>query len=62
VQLDAQDCCRIFGDPRRPAVCGSLQPSPDMCGDSRQQAMIWLGALEAATNPTPVDALPSPAG
>jgi hypothetical protein len=22
-----------------------------MCGDSRQQAMIWLGALEAATHP-----------
>lgn len=54
VQLDAQDRCRIFGDPRRPAVCGSLQPSPDMCGDSRQQAMIWLGALEAATHPAPV--------
>lgn len=54
VQLDAQDRCQIFGDPRRPAVCGSLQPSPDMCGDSRQQAMIWLGALEAATHPAPV--------
>lgn len=65
VQLDAQDRCRIFGDPRRPAVCGSLQPSPDMCGDSRQQAMIWLGALEAATHPAPVAtpaSLTSPAG
>lgn len=65
VQLDAQDRCRIFGDPRRPAVCGSLQPSPDMCGDSRQQAMIWLGALEAATHPAPVASpasFTSPAG
>lgn len=65
VQLDAQDRCQIFGDPRRPAVCGSLQPSPDMCGDSRQQAMIWLGALEAATHPAPVAtpaSLTSPAG
>lgn len=65
VQLDAQDRCQIFGDPRRPAVCGSLQPSPEMCGDSRQQAMIWLGALEAATHPAPVASpasLTSPAG
>lgn len=62
VQLDAQDRCQIFGDPRRPVVCGSLQPSPEMCGDSRQQAMIWLGGLEAATNPAPATASSSPAG
>lgn len=64
VQLDAQDRCQIFGDPRRPAVCDSLQPSPEMCGDSRQQAMIWLGGLEAATNPAPAPTTSpsSPAG
>ncbi|WP_374430719.1 YkgJ family cysteine cluster protein [Ideonella dechloratans] len=64
VQLDAQDRCQIFGDPRRPAVCSSLQPSPEMCGDSRQQAMIWLGGLEAATNPAPAPTTSpsSPAG
>lgn len=60
VQLDAQDRCQIFGDPRRPAVCGSLQPSPEMCGDSRQQAMSWLGGLEAATNPASATAPASP--
>lgn len=39
----------IFNDPRRPAVCGSLQPAEDMCGDSREQALRWLGYLEEAT-------------
>jgi uncharacterized protein len=51
VQLDDDLRCRIFGRPERPAVCGSLQPSPDMCGDSREQAMRWLGHLEEATGP-----------
>ncbi len=50
-QLDAAERCRLFGDPRRPAVCGSLQPSTEMCGQSRQQAMLWLTALEQATAP-----------
>ncbi|MBQ0961663.1 YkgJ family cysteine cluster protein [Ideonella sp. 4Y11] len=51
VQLDEHDRCRIFSDPRRPAVCGSLQPSEEMCGDSREQAMQWLGGLETQTRP-----------
>lgn len=62
VQLDAQDRCQIFGDPRRPAVCDSLQPSPEMCGDSPQQAMIWLAGLEAATNPATAATPSLPAG
>jgi hypothetical protein len=51
VQLDAAGRCRLFGQPERPAVCGSLQPSADMCGDSPAQAMQWLARLEAATAP-----------
>ena len=51
VQLDAQGLCRLFGQPERPAVCLSLQPSADMCGSSREQALHWLGRLEAATRP-----------
>ncbi len=51
IQLDDEDRCRLFGDPRRPAVCGSLQPSEDMCGDSREQAMRWLSGLESLTRP-----------
>ena len=51
VQLDDQDRCRIFGQPERPAVCHSLMPSPEMCGESREQAMRWLGYLEQQTTP-----------
>lgn len=51
VQLDEQLRCRLFGDPRRPAVCGSLRPSDSMCGGGRMQAMDGLLALERATAP-----------
>ncbi len=50
VQLDAQQRCRIFGQPERPAVCGSLQPSADMCGSSRHDALHWLTWLERETS------------
>lgn len=43
--------CAIFGQPDRPSVCSSLQPSPEMCGDSREQAMRWLGHVEKLTAP-----------
>jgi len=49
VQLDDQLRCKLFGRPERPAVCGSLQPSADMCGETREQALRWLGHLEDAT-------------
>lgn len=49
VQLDELLRCRLFGQPERPAVCRSLRPEPEMCGDSREQAMRWLGYLEDAT-------------
>lgn len=45
--------CELFGHPRRPAVCGGLQPSREMCGDSREQAIAWLGRLERLTSPGP---------
>lgn len=49
VQLDAELQCRLFGDPSRPAVCGSLQPRRSMCGEDRDQALQQLLALERAT-------------
>jgi hypothetical protein len=51
IQLDEHDRCRLFGQPQRPAVCGGLAPSAEMCGDSREQAMRWLGWLEERTRP-----------
>lgn len=53
VQLDDAGRCRLFGLPERPAVCCSLQPSLEMCGSDRAQAMRWLLRLEAATTPQP---------
>ncbi len=49
VQLDDQDRCRLFGDPRRPAVCASLAASDEMCGDRREVAMAFLDRLERLT-------------
>ncbi|HEY3301187.1 MAG TPA: YkgJ family cysteine cluster protein [Methylophilaceae bacterium] len=51
VQLDDDNRCKIFGKPERPAFCGSLQPSLEMCGDSREQAIAWLTRLELLTKP-----------
>jgi hypothetical protein len=51
VQLLPDHRCAIFGRPERPAICGRLQPRPDMCGTTREQALDHLAALEGATAP-----------
>jgi len=51
VQLADDNRCLIFGRPERPAFCGGLQPSAEMCGDSRAYAIRWLSELEQATRP-----------
>jgi hypothetical protein len=47
--LSADLRCTIFGSPERPACCCGLQPSNEMCGASRDEALLWLTQLEAAT-------------
>ncbi len=49
VQLMADNRCAIFGLPERPAFCGGLKPSEEMCGGDREYALKWLGELERAT-------------
>ena len=51
VQLLPDLRCAIFNDPRRPAVCGSLQPSAELCTDSAEQALRGLLWLEQQTAP-----------
>jgi uncharacterized protein len=51
IQLDAHRRCRIFGSPQRPGCCSGLQPSPEMCGNSRGEALAWLTRLEHLTAP-----------
>lgn len=43
--------CAIFGKPERPGCCSGLQPSREMCGESREQALRWLADLEDQTRP-----------
>ncbi len=50
-QLTDDNLCAVFGKPERPAFCGSLQPSTEMCGESREAALVWLTYLEQATKP-----------
>ncbi len=51
VQLDEKLRCKVFGSPERPSFCAGLQPSAEMCGESREQALVWLAHLEHATRP-----------
>ncbi len=54
VQLDEDLRCKIFGHPSRPAVCGQLAASLEMCGpqdDAGQFARVYLTQLEELTRP-----------
>jgi hypothetical protein len=57
VQLDADNRCRLYGKPERPAVCSRLRAGEEMCGASRQEALAYLVRLERITAPRePADA------
>ena len=45
--LDGKLLCTLFGRAERPACCSGLQPSLEMCGENREEALHWLAALEA---------------
>jgi len=49
VQLDEGNLCRLFGDPRRPAVCARFDYDPELCGTRRDEALRRIEALEVAT-------------
>ena len=51
VQLSAENLCMLYGKPERPAVCENFEPSVQMCGTNREQALAYLQALEEATKP-----------
>jgi hypothetical protein len=51
IQLSDDNRCLIFGSGLRPAVCGNLRPSSEMCGSSTGQAMQLLAEWEQATRP-----------
>ncbi len=49
VQLTADNRCRLFASPERPAVCKNLRPAREMCGESAGEAFAWLEEMESAT-------------
>lgn len=49
VQLDDDNLCRLFGDPRRPAVCARFDFDPELCGSERDEALARIAAWEAMT-------------
>ena len=49
-QLANDNRCRLFGQKERPAVCGSLQPSMEMCGANAADALAFLTQLEHDTS------------
>ncbi len=51
VQLTDDNLCKLFGKPERPAICRLYRASVEMCGQSRQEAFIYLTFLEQATRP-----------
>lgn len=51
IQLTDDNRCRLFGLPERPAVCSRLRPAAEMCGRTAEEALAYLGALEAFTLP-----------
>ena len=50
LHLSDENLCLLFGDPRRPAVCGAFDADPEVCGGSREEAIQLLGWLEQATS------------
>ena len=61
VQLTDDNYCRLFGLPERPAVCVSLRPSEEMCGQSAPEALAYLIMLERVTQPFAAGSSPDPA-
>ena len=50
IQLSNDNKCKIFGTKERPAVCGSLKPSEEMCKANAQEALLYLKDLEELTS------------
>ncbi|WP_110665526.1 YkgJ family cysteine cluster protein [Salinicola halophilus] len=49
VNLDENNLCRLFGHPSRPAVCFRFDHDPELCGDSREEALTILSHWEEVT-------------
>jgi hypothetical protein len=57
VHLDTAMRCRLFGDPRRPALCDAFAAEPAICGESREQALQILALLEVQSAPDDISGI-----
>lgn len=46
--LAPDNLCSMWGEPERPQVCSSFQPDPLFCGDSFEEALELMRAMEEA--------------
>lgn len=46
IHLSEDYRCLIYGSPERPKVCDDFKADPEVCGTSREEAIIMLSALE----------------
>jgi uncharacterized protein len=51
VQLTPGNLCAIFDHPDRPQVCRRLRPMREICGETAEEALALIAALEEATRP-----------
>ncbi|MFC0338717.1 hypothetical protein SAMN05421848_0233 [Kushneria avicenniae] len=51
IQLDDDNLCRLFGDPRRPRVCHDFTFDRELCGRSRDMALHNITLLESGSAP-----------
>jgi Fe-S-cluster containining protein len=51
IQLTNANLCALFGKAERPQVCRRLRPEAAMCGNSRDHALRFIAAMEAASAP-----------
>jgi uncharacterized protein len=46
IHLSEDFHCQIYDHPDKPDVCNDFQADPEVCGTSREEAMILLTSLE----------------
>lgn len=51
INLDENNMCKIFLDPKRPKVCEDLKPCKEMCKNNKEEALEYLSELERLTSP-----------
>lgn len=46
IHLTEDYLCALFDKPERPLVCSGFQAEPEICGESREEALFILSELE----------------